>query len=103
MEKEYHYQVVMIRTYVKGQSDMPTSEKVSRSPSQLVSLPLATSSEKAHISIPKEMRKKRKRKQCKDMEVGKDLWHKGTHTFEKDGFLVLEKKCNRVWKLKYPL
>jgi hypothetical protein len=36
------------------------------------------------------------------MEVGKDLWHKGVHISEKDGFLVLEKKCNKVWKLKYP-
>lgn len=69
VEKEYHYQVGMIRTYVKGQSDMPTSKKVSRRPSQLASLPLETSSGKTHISIQKAMRKKRKRKQVKDMEV----------------------------------
>ncbi|XP_050876241.1 uncharacterized protein LOC127079934 [Lathyrus oleraceus] len=61
VEKEYHYQVGMNKTDVKGQSDMPTSEKISRRPSQLVLLPLATPSGKTHISIPKAMRKKRMR------------------------------------------
>ncbi|XP_050890487.1 uncharacterized protein LOC127095905 [Lathyrus oleraceus] len=68
-ENENHYQVGMIMTNVKGQSNMPTSEKVSRRPSQMVSPPLATLSEKTHISIPKPMRKKRKQYQGKDMEV----------------------------------
>ncbi|XP_050902867.1 uncharacterized protein LOC127115333 [Lathyrus oleraceus] len=58
VEKEYHYQVGMIRKDVKGQSDIPTSEKVSRRPSQLVSPPLATPSGKTLISIPKAMRNK---------------------------------------------
>ncbi|XP_050915854.1 uncharacterized protein LOC127130947 [Lathyrus oleraceus] len=57
--KEYHYQVGMIRTDVKGQSDMPTSEKVSRRSSHMVSPPLATPSGKTPISIPKAIRKKR--------------------------------------------
>lgn len=39
--KQDHYQVGMTKTDAKGQSDMPTSEKVSRRPSQLVSSPLA--------------------------------------------------------------
>ncbi|XP_050876987.1 uncharacterized protein LOC127080734 [Lathyrus oleraceus] len=63
VERENHYQVGMIRTNVKGQRNMPTSEKVSRRPSQLVSPPLAPSSGKTHISIPKAMRKKRERQQ----------------------------------------
>lgn len=33
IEKENHYQVGMIRTNVKSQSSMPTSEKVSKRPS----------------------------------------------------------------------
>lgn len=102
VEKEYHYQLGMIMTDVKGQSNMPTSEKVSRRPSQLVSPPLATLSGKTSISILKAMRNKRKRHRGKDMEVGKDLWHKGVQISEKDSFLFLKKKCNKVWKLKYP-
>lgn len=92
----------MIRTNVKDQINIPTSEKVSRRPFQLVSPPLASPSGKTPISIPKAMGKKRKQHQGKDMEFGKDLWHKGVQISEKDGFLVLEKKCDKVWKLKYP-
>ncbi|XP_050920223.1 uncharacterized protein LOC127137844 [Lathyrus oleraceus] len=46
VEKENHYQVGMIRTDVKDQSNMPISEKVSRRPSQPISLPIATRNEK---------------------------------------------------------
>lgn len=77
---------------MKSQSDMSTSEKVSRRLSQLVSPPLATLSGKTPIAIPKSMRKKREEQRGKDTEVGEDLWHKGNHTSEKDDFLVLEKK-----------
>ncbi|XP_050878811.1 uncharacterized protein LOC127082625 [Lathyrus oleraceus] len=93
VEKEHHYQVGMIKTNVKGQSNMPTSEKVSRRLSQLVS---------PQLVIPKAMRTKRKQYQGKDMEVGSDLWHKVAHITEKDGFSILEKTSNKVWKLKYP-
>ena len=65
-------------------------------------LPLATLNGKTPISIPKTKRKKRKRKQGKEMKVKKDLWHKGIHTDERDNFLVLDKRCNKVWRLKYP-
>ncbi|XP_050888849.1 uncharacterized protein LOC127094013 [Lathyrus oleraceus] len=53
VEKENHYQVGTIRTDVKGQGNMPTTEKGSRSPSQLVSPPLATPSGKTHIPFQK--------------------------------------------------
>ncbi|XP_050875606.1 uncharacterized protein LOC127079241 [Lathyrus oleraceus] len=58
VEKENHYQVGMIGTYVKGQSNMSTSEKVSRRPSQLIPPPLANPNGKNTISIPKAMRKR---------------------------------------------
>ena len=58
IEKENHYQVGMIRINVKGQSSMPTSEKVSKRPSQLVSPPLATLRGKTPMSILKAMRNK---------------------------------------------
>lgn len=91
-----------MRTNVKGKSNIPTPEKVSKRKSQMVSPPLATLSGKTPISIPKAMRKKRKQYQSKDMEVGSDLWHKVAHIFEKDGFSVLEKTSNMMWKLKSP-
>lgn len=78
IEKENYYQVGMIMTYVKGQDNMPTLEKGSRRPSQLISPPLGTPSGKTHIPIPKAIRKKIKR-------------HRG-----------LEKTSNKVWNLKYP-
>lgn len=46
VEKENYYQVGMIRTDVKSQSNIPTSEKDSRRPSQLLPPPLATPNEK---------------------------------------------------------
>ncbi|XP_050876576.1 uncharacterized protein LOC127080295 [Lathyrus oleraceus] len=53
VEKENHYQVGMIRTDVKSQSNIPTSEKDSRRPSQLLPPPLATPSEKIPVPSPK--------------------------------------------------
>ena len=99
---ESHYQVGLIRTEARRKSNMPTSEKDAGMPSRLSSLPLATLTGKTPISIPKTKRKKRKRKQGKMLEVKEDLWHKGIHTYEKDGFLGLDKRCNKVWRLKYP-
>lgn len=61
---------------MRRKSNIPTSDKDTRRHSQVSPLPLATPNGKAPISVPKAMRKKRKRKQGKDMEVRKDLWHR---------------------------
>ncbi|KAI5444446.1 hypothetical protein KIW84_012901 [Lathyrus oleraceus] len=92
----------MSKTTVKGQSNMPTSEKVSRRPYLYVSPPLTTLSGKTPISIPKAKRKKRKRHRGKAIKVGSDMWHKVVPISKNDGFFVLEKTSNKVWKLKYP-
>ncbi|KAI5417495.1 hypothetical protein KIW84_042199 [Lathyrus oleraceus] len=57
---EYHYQVGLIRTEARRQSNMPTSEKDAERPSRLSSLPLATLNGNTPISIPKTKRKKKK-------------------------------------------
>ncbi|XP_050889921.1 uncharacterized protein LOC127095249 [Lathyrus oleraceus] len=53
VEKEHHYQVGMIRTNVRKQSNIPTSEKDTRMSSQLSPPPLATPNEKIPSSRPK--------------------------------------------------
>lgn len=60
VEKENHYQVAMIKTDVRKQSNIPTSEKDTRRPSQLSPSPLATPNEKIPSSSPKAKRKKEK-------------------------------------------
>ena len=71
-----HYQVGLIRTKARRQSNIPTSEKDTGRPSRLLPLPLATLNGKTPTLILKTKKKKRKRKQDKEMEVKKDLWHK---------------------------
>ncbi|CAL5188641.1 unnamed protein product [Lathyrus oleraceus] len=68
-----HYQVGLIRTKARRQSNMPTSEKDAGRPSRLSSLPLATLNGKTPISIPKTKRKKKQQKHGKEMKVKKDL------------------------------